>query len=61
MSVALDLARARAAGVRAARADEPRTASPYRSDAGTARERMLWLAWNSGYDSVKPFPVDYES
>lgn len=59
MSVALDLARARAAGVRAARADESRTANPYRPDGDTARERMLWHAWNGGYESVIPFPVDY--
>lgn len=59
MSVALDLARARAAGVRAARADEPRTANPYRPDAEAAREAMLWHAWNSGYDTIRPFPVDY--
>lgn len=55
--MANELIRARAAGVRAAENDEPRSSSPYRPDAPTARERMLWRAWNSGYESVRPMPM----
>ncbi|MFJ9558060.1 hypothetical protein ACIRPH_30005 [Nocardiopsis sp. NPDC101807] len=61
MSVATELVRARAAGVRAAEADAPRSSTPYRPDALTPRERMLWQAWNAGFDSIRPMPVDYES
>jgi hypothetical protein len=53
--------RARAAGIRAARADEPRTACPYRPDGSTARERMLCRAWLTGYGTVRPMPVDYSA
>ncbi|WDZ91153.1 hypothetical protein [Nocardiopsis sp. HUAS JQ3] len=59
MSVATELIRARAAGVRAAQQGARRTASPYKPDAPTARERMLWRAWHDGYDSIRPMPVDY--
>ncbi|MFC5748900.1 hypothetical protein [Actinomadura rugatobispora] len=45
----------------AATAGEPFTlwTCPYRLDAVTAVEREQFRQWCRGYDSVRPFPVDY--
>lgn len=59
MAVATELLRARAAGVRAARQGVPLVDNPYRPDAPTARERMLWRAWLAGYETIRPMPIDY--
>ncbi|MDT0305072.1 hypothetical protein [Streptomonospora wellingtoniae] len=59
MAVATELLRARAAGVRAARQGDALSANPYRPAAATARERMLWRAWLTGYETVRPMRIDY--
>ena len=61
MSVALELVRAREAGVQAARDGQLRMTCPYPPTSEDARDRVLFMAWISGYRSVVPTPVDYTS
>lgn len=62
MSMATELIRARAAGRRAAQQDGARrSANPYPPRSTSARDRMLFIAWNAGYDTIRPMPVDYSS
>lgn len=60
MSVALELFRAARDGRRAAEAGAARSTCPHSAAPDApARERMLFTAWQDGYDAVRPFPIDY--
>jgi hypothetical protein len=61
VSFATDIIRARADGVRAARADALRSTCPHDPNADDPRTRNLFTAWMRGYGTVKPTPVDYSA
>jgi hypothetical protein len=59
MSPALAMTRALLAGEQAARYGQPLTVCPHRTDADTARERVLATMWLRGYARNSPLPVDF--
>lgn len=62
MGIAVDMMRAKQAGATAARAGLSRGSCPYSpAEDAPARDRALFGLWMSGYRSVTPTPVTYDT